>query len=425
MRPEAADDLVGQERIWAKNAALRRMVEADRFAGLIFWGPPGSGKTSLARLIGRLSSRPVAPMSAVVHGVKDIRAVIETSAQDVRLGLPATLIFMDEIHRLTRSQQDVLLPALESGDVRLIGATTENPSFEVNAAVLSRSVVFRFERLSEAALERILRNALASLAANGAGREVAPEVVAALARAADGDARRSLNLLEAVLAAAPAGEAPVTLASLGDFAVSLSLNYDRQGDQHYDTISAFIKSIRASQPDAAVYYLARMLEAGEDPVFVARRLVIAASEDVGNANPTALLVATAAMQGAHLVGMPEARILLSQATTYLACSPKSNRSYQAINAAAAAVAETGTPDIPLHLRNAPTRLMKEFGYGKDYVYAHDDPLGAQARTYLPEPLAGRTFYEPSEIGAEAQLKKTLAALREAAARARRGDSAPS
>ena len=416
MRPQWFDDLIGQDQIWAPGSALRSMVEADRFHSLLFWGPPGSGKTSLAHVIGQASKRPVVLMSAVLHGVKDIRAEIHASEQRLAGGETAVLIFMDEIHRLTKSQQDVLLPALEKGTVKFIGATTENPSFEVNGAIISRSLVFRFERLSEAALVRILARALQAEAADLVRRDVAPDVLTVLARAADGDARRALGLLDAVTVAAPPEVSPVTADALRAVVPELQLRYDKQGDAHYDTISAFIKSIRASQPDAATYYLARMLESGEDPVFIARRLVIAASEDVGNANPTALLLATSALTAVHAVGMPEARIMLAQATTYLAASPKSNRSYMAINRALEDARRTGSLDVPLHLRNAPTRLMQELGYGKGYVYAHDDMVGAQRLGYLPQELANRRYYEPLDVGAEAQLKKNLAALAEAARR---------
>lgn len=411
MRPKAYEDLLGQEAIWKPGSALWTLVEEDRYSALLFWGPPGSGKTSLANVIGKASRRPVVALSAVQHGVKDIRAEIEGSAARLAVQQTAVLMFMDEIHRLSKSQQDVLLPALEQGTIKFIGATTENPSFEVNRAILSRALTFKFERLAEEALVRVQQRALANPEAQLARADVDPEVMAAIARAADGDARRALNLLDAVVTIAPKDLSPITIASVRGLSQSLNLAYDKQGDQHYDTISAFIKSIRASQPDAAVYYLARMLDAGEDPMFVARRIVIAASEDIGNANPTALLIATSAMQAVHLVGMPEARIILAQAVTYLAASPKSNRSYTAINAAMAEVKASGSLDVPLFLRNAPTALMKEFGYGKGYVYAHDDQAGAQGLAYLPEALKGKRFYEPSDIGVEAQLKKNLEGLR--------------
>ncbi len=407
MRPKSFTDLLGQETIWAEGTALWALVESGRYGSLLFWGPPGVGKTSLAHVIGKAAARPVVVMSAVQHGVKDIRAEIAASEERLATGQNAVLMFMDEIHRLSKSQQDVLLPALEKGTLKFIGATTENPSFEVNSAILSRVLVFRFESLQPAALQRILDRALANPDAGLVRRDIGPEVLAAIARAADGDARRALSLLDAVAISAPKDVTPVTPASLSSVARELNLRYDAKGDQHYDIISAFIKSIRASQPDAAVYYLARMLDGGEDPVFIARRLVISASEDIGNANPTALLLASTAMQAVHQVGMPEARIMLAQATTYLAASPKSNRSYVAINKALEEVQASGSLEIPLHLRNAPTKLMKEFGYGAGYVYAHDDRAGAQRLQYLPKKLEGRKYYDPSDLGAEGQLKKNL------------------
>lgn len=411
MRPANYDEVMGQERIWAPGSSLRTLVEQDRFHALLFWGPPGSGKTSLAQVIGSASGRPVVAMSAVVHGVKDIRAEIQNSAGRIALGDKAILMFMDEIHRLSKSQQDVLLPALEKGTIRFIGATTENPSFEVNNAILSRTLVFRFERLSDEALINILRRALTSPKSGLRPRPVTEPLLLAIAKAADGDARRSLNLLDAALAVAPPGEGPLTVELLASVAPELNLQYDRQGDQHYDTISAFIKSIRASQPDAAVYYMARMLAAGEDPMFIARRLVIAASEDIGNANPTALLLATSGLQAVHQVGMPEARIILAQIVTYLAASPKSNRAYLAVNKAQEDIEKSGSLPIPMHLRNAPTRLMKEMGYGDGYIYAHDDRQGAMRAKYLPDELGERTYYDPSDVGVEGQLKKNLEQLR--------------
>ena len=403
-RPRVADDLLGQPKIWGDGSPLKALVDADRFHALLFWGPPGTGKTSLAGVIGAQSGRPVEVLSAVLHGVKDIRRVIDESEKRLNEGGKATLMFMDEIHRLNKNQQDVLLPALERGTVKFIGATTENPSFEVNRAILSRTLVFRFDRLSETAIVDILRRAAAREASPG--RSIDQDVLEALARSADGDARRGLNLLEAASAVVPAG-APITKDALRSVAANLSLQYDKAGDIHYDVISAFIKSIRAGSADGAVYYLARMLDSGEDPMFIARRLVISASEDIGNANPTALLVATSAMQAVHLVGMPEARIMLSQATTYLAASPKSNRSYVAINKALEDVRASGSQEVPMHLRNAPTSLMKELGYGAGYVYAHDDRAGAATLSYLPEELTGRRYYEPIDVGAEATLKKNL------------------
>lgn len=411
MRPQKPDDLLGQEAIWAPASPLRCLVEADGFHALIFWGPPGSGKTSLARVIGESSGRRLIQLSAVQHGVKEIRDALKGSSERLAMGQRAILLFMDEIHRLSKSQQDVLLPALEDGSVKFIGATTENPSFEVNAAILSRSLVFAFKPLAPQALVGVMRRALAQM--EPSPPSVDEDVLLALARAADGDARRVLNLLEAVLIATPPDTTKIVAETVRDLAPVIGLRYDKQADAHYDTISAFIKSIRASQPDAAIYYLARMLEAGEDPLFISRRLMIAASEDIGNANPTALLIATAAHDAAHRLGMPEARIPLAQATTYLAASPKSNRAYVAINQALEDVRQTGNLEIPLHLRNAVTGLMHNMGYGAGYVYAHDDQQRAQCLEYLPSALNGRSYYQPSEFGTEIQLKKHLESLRQA------------
>jgi putative ATPase len=412
-RPKLPDDIIGQEKIWATDSPLWALVKADRFTSLLLWGPPGTGKTSLAQVIASASDRDVELMSAVQHGVKEIRAQIARSEGLLAIGDKALLIFMDEIHRLSKSQQDILLPALEAGTIKFIGATTENPSFTVNNAILSRTLVFKLESLSPKDLERILRGALESPDSELARTDVGTDVIQAIARAADGDARRALNLLEAVVFAAPANQGAITIESLAAVAPTLNIRYDRDAESHFDLVSAMIKSIRASQPDAAVYYLARMLAGGEDPMFIARRLVIAASEDIGNANPTAQLLAQSCMQAVHAIGMPEARIMLSQAATYLAASPKSNKAYVAINQALADVEATGALEVPLHLRNAPTKLMREFGYGVGYVYAHDDPSGAQRLDYLPKELAHKSYYEPINSGVEAQLKANLERLKAA------------
>jgi len=409
LRPLISEHFIGQQHLWSADAPLRRLAEQDKLGAWIFWGPPGSGKTTLARLIAGMTDRPVAYLSAVSAGVKDLRQQIDASLERLESGHKAILLFLDEIHRLNKSQQDVLLPVLEAGTLKMIGATTENPSFEVNAAVLSRSLVFKFEKHSDDELVAILRRA--QMDASFKGRTAADEVLSVIARTAGGDARRALALLDALLSAAPAACTRLDMEDLATLGTTLNLTYDKAGDQHYDTISAFIKSIRASHPDAALHYLARMIEAGEDPMFLARRLVIAASEDIGNANPTALLVATSAMQAIHMVGMPEARIILSQATTYLAASPKSNRAYVAIDKALEDVRTYGALEIPLHLRNAPTELMKSFGYGKNYQYAHDEREKARESTYLPDKLKGRKYYEPSDSGAEKILKESLKTLR--------------
>ena len=412
VRPAQPNELSGQETIWSSTSTLRRLVESDRYTSLLFWGPPGTGKTSLARIIAGTAKREFTAMSAVMHGVKEIRSEIQRSLSLLGDGKPAILIFMDEIHRLSKNQQDVLLPALEAGHIKFIGATTENPSFEVNNAILSRSLVFKFNKLSKAALTEILQRAVSHGDSRLVHQSFSDELLAGIADAADGDVRKALNILDAIDATVnlKGPDRAITIEDTKNCKEFFNAYYDKHGESHYDTASALIKSIRASKPDAAVYYLARMLEGGEDPVFIARRIVIAASEDVGNANPTALLLATSAMQAVHMVGMPEARIILSQAVTYLAASPKSNRAYMAINEAMADVKDAGMLEIPLHLRNAPTKLMKDMGYGKSYIYAHDDPKGAAKQQYLPDELKAKHYYRPLKVGAEAQLAKNLETL---------------
>ncbi len=412
VRPALPGELSGQETIWSPTSTLRRLVESDRYTSLLFWGPPGTGKTSLARIIAGTAAREFTAMSAVMHGVKEIRSEIQRSQDLIENGKAAVLIFMDEIHRLSKNQQDVLLPALEAGHIKFIGATTENPSFEVNNAILSRSLVFKFNKLSKTALTEILQRAVSHGESRLIHQRFSDDLLAAIADAADGDVRKALNILDAIDATVmlKGQDRPITIEDTKNCKEFFNAFYDKHGESHYDTASALIKSIRASKPDAAVYYLARMIEGGEDPVFIARRIVIAASEDVGNANPTALLMATSAMQAVHMVGMPEARIILSQAVTYLAASPKSNRAYLAINEAISDVKEAGMLEIPLHLRNAPTKLMKDMGYGKAYIYAHDDPKGAAKLQYLPDDLKGKHYYRPLKVGAEAQLAKNLETL---------------
>ncbi len=414
MRPESAADLSGQDKIWGPNSRLLRLAETGNFHGLIFWGPPGSGKTSLARLIAKMGSREVCHLSAVSTSSKVLRAVIDSSRQKTSQGQSNLLVFLDEIHRLNKAQQDILLPALEGGVIKLIGATTENPSFEVNKAVLSRCLVFAFTAISPESLLSILERSVAKKFWSAEVMTVPRPVLESIARHADGDARRALTLLEALMMSLPAEQGQVSEHDLELLGVDQRSRFDRQGEQHYDIVSALIKSIRGSHPDAALYYLARMIDGGEDPMFLARRLLIAASEDIGNANPTALLVATAGMQAVHMVGYPEARIILSQVTTYLSASPKSNRSYLGIDKALAEVKQSGSLDIPFGLRNAPTAFMKQQGYGQGYVYAHDDPAGARQMRYLPDQLRGRKFYEPSASGVEATLAQNLEKIRPSA-----------
>ena len=420
MRPRELSEVVGQDRLLRPGAALRALVDAGELPSLILWGPPGSGKTTLARLLAR-GHRFVA-LSAVMAGVKEIRAAIE-EARRVR---GRTVLFLDEIHRLNRAQQDALLPHVEAGTVTLIGATTENPSFEVIAPLLSRARVFVLERLDEEALASLLRRATQDpergLAAGGP--EVPDEMIAAIAHAADGDARRALGLLETAVAiqreTGPAG-APLSESAVREAAGRAVLLHDRDREEHYNVVSALIKSLRASDPDAALYYAARMLAAGEDPLFLARRLVIFAAEDVGNAEPQALSLATSAFLAVERIGMPEGRIPLAQARKVTACAPKSNAAYVGIARAGALVEQHGSLPVPMHLRNAPTGLMKHLGYGRGYEYPHNAPDRFVARANLPEPLAGASLYEPTREGAEAALADRLADWRKR--RAKPGEDA--
>ena len=413
MRPRTLDELIGQDQLLGAGAALRSLAESGSLPSLILWGPPGCGKTTLARLLAAHAGAHFEPLSAVMAGVKEIRNIV----QRARRIEGRTVLFLDELHRLNRAQQDSLLPHVEAGTVTLIGATTENPSFEINAPLLSRCRVFTLSRLDDDALAAITRRAaLDEIRGLGKlGIPVEDETVAAIAHAADGDARRALGLLEAAAAVHLRTAQPGSALSLGaveEAAGQRLLLHDRDREEHYNVVSALIKSLRASDPDAALYYAARMLEAGEDPLFVARRLVIFASEDVGNADPQALEVATAAYLAVERIGMPEGRIPLGQAVTFLACAPKSNASYLGIDRALAAVREHGSLPVPLHLRNAPTPLMKGMGYGRDYVYPHNTPGQLVAARNLPEGLGQPTFYEPNREGAESEIARRLADWRQ-------------
>jgi putative ATPase len=420
MRPQTLDEVIGQDHLLGAGAALRSLSDSGTLPSLILWGPPGCGKTTLARLLALHAGAHFEPLSAVVAGVKEIREVV----QRARRIEGRTILFLDELHRLNRAQQDSLLPHVEAGTVTLIGATTENPSFEVNAPLLSRCRVFTLSRLDDEALQALVRRAaLDELRGLGKlGIPLEDETVAALAHAADGDARRALGLLDAAAAVHQRTGSPgsaLSLETVQEAAGQRLLLHDRDREEHYNVVSALIKSLRASDPDAALYYAARMLEAGEDPLFVARRLVIFASEDVGNAEPQALEVATSAYLAVERIGMPEGRIPLGQAVTFLACAPKSNASYVAINRAIAAVREHGSLPVPLHLRNAPTALMKGMGYGRDYVYPHNAPGELVTASNLPEALGRPTFYEPRHEGAESETSSRLANWRK-----RRGSGSP-
>lgn len=385
LRPRSFDELVGHGRAVS---VLRGLAESGRLPSLVLWGPPGSGKTTLAHLMSAAVGARQVTLSAVTSGVADIRRVI-AEARLARAGGERTVLFIDELHRWNKSQQDAVLPHVEDGTVILIGATTENPSFEIISPLLSRTRVFRLEALGEVEVRQIVERGLSEL-----GAAIDPDALAALVGGARGDARIALNGLET--AAALAGEATIGLSQVEEALQAGHLLYDKAGDQHYDIVSALIKSIRGSDSDAAVYWLARMIEAGEDLMFVARRLVISAAEDVGLADPQALAVAVAAQQAAHFVGLPEAVIPLSQAAVYLARAPKSNSAYRAYGAAAAAVRETGNLPVPTHLRNAPTALARSMGHGREYRYPHDFAGGQVDQQYLPDAIKDRRFFQPSE-----------------------------
>jgi putative ATPase len=399
MRPRTLDEFVGQRHLIGEGTALRAAVAQRKPPSMILWGPPGSGKTTLARLIAAASGARFVALSAVSAGVADLRRVIADAKLARAAGRGGTVVFIDEIHRFNKAQQDAVLPNVERGDITLIGATTENPSFEVINALLSRARVFVLKPLTADEIGLIVDRALAD-PERGLNAHVTlePEARAKLIALADGDARSALNALELAVEIAQARGGPVVLGSrdVEEAMQRRALRYDRAGDEHYDLISAFIKSVRGSDPHAAVYWLARMLEAGEDPMFVARRIVILASEDVGLADPQAMAVAAAAHYNAHAIGMPEAMFPLVEATIYLALAPKSNSGLRAYVAAARAVEETGTLPVPLHLRNAVTNLMRELGYGRDYRYAHDFAGGTVEQQHLPDRLADRRFYEPGE-----------------------------
>ncbi len=414
MRPRSVAEFSGQDHLVGEGRILRRMIETDSLASLILWGPPGCGKTTLAHIIAAETKSHFIFFSAILSGIKEIRETFREAERYSARGI-RTVLFIDEIHRFNKSQQDAFLPYIEKGVVTVIGATTENPSFEVIAPLLSRSRVLTLQQLEPDTVRGLLVQALTDTerGLGNSGVTATDEALDFLAVQADGDARSALNTLEvaAGLASLP-GSSPeeggcITLDIAQEALQKKALLYDKGGEEHYNVISAFIKSLRGSAPDAALYWLARMLEAGEDPIFILRRMIIMASEDIGNADPRALQVAVSALQAFQVIGMPEGRIILGQAVTYLATAPKSNASYVGINSALAEVRKSGALPVPLHIRNAPTKLMKEQGYGKGYQYAHDYEEGYSGQECLPERLAGRTFYEPTGHGYEKNITERM------------------
>ncbi len=425
MRPRTPDEITGQEHLLGPERLLRRSIEADCIPSMILWGPPGSGKTTLAEVIARKTHARFVTLSAVSAGVADLRKVVEEARKLLQFSKQRTILFIDEIHRFNKAQQDAVLPHVENGVVTLIGATTENPSFEVNSALLSRSRVFKLVALSEAQILAILQRALQDKE-RGLGQfsiEIDEDALQQIALFANGDARTALNVLElAVQGSRDARDINqpmrIGLAEVEDIMQHRALLYDKGGDQHYDTISALHKALRGSDPDASLYWLARMLEAGEDPLYIVRRLMRFASEDVGMADPQALLICVAAQQAVHFVGLPEASLALAQAVVHLATAPKSNALYEAYSRVQEDVQKTRNDPVPLQIRNAPTQLMKDLDYGKDYKYAHtyykdmqiedpERPPALRLQEYLPDSLKGRRYYEPGQQGKEASIKQWL------------------
>ena len=402
LRPQSIDEYIGQSHLVGPNGVFRKFLETGNLPSFILWGPPGVGKTTLAKLVANHLKRPLYTLSAVTPGVKEVREVIESAKRQSLFNPTTSLLFIDEIHRFNKSQQDSLLGAVEQGIVTLIGATTENPSFEVISPLLSRCQVYILKSMNDEELNTLLKRAI-NAEEGLKSRDVEVKQTEALFKFSGGDARKLLNILD-IIAGATDGKIVITDEYVTECLQQNIALYDKNGEQHYDVISAFIKSVRGSDPNAAIYYLARMLAGGEEPRFIARRLVILASEDIGLANPNALLLANACFDTVHKIGMPEARITLAETTIYLATSPKSNSAYMAINKALAFVShDTTNRPVPLHLRNAPTKLMSEAGYGKDYKYAHDYDGGFVSQEFMPESLSGTQFYEPN-IGNASEVK---------------------
>jgi putative ATPase len=408
MRPQKLEDFVGQEHLTGEGHLLRRAIESDRVPSLIFWGPPGVGKTTLAKVIAHKTGAHFTSLSAVLAGVKDIRENVAQAQERFRMNRQRTILFLDEIHRFNKSQQDALLPHVENGTLILIGATTENPSFEVNSALLSRTRVLTLKSLDEEQLKKVLRRAMQVPEGLDGKVTADDDALDFIAQSSHGDARRALTALEV---ASQQGNGHVDLSAAQEALQQKTLLYDKGGEEHYNVISAFIKSLRGSDVDGALYWMTRMLESGEDPIFILRRMVIFSSEDIGNADPTALGVAVHALQAFQLVGMPEGSLPLTQAVTYLALAPKSNAVLTAYAAARSSVMDEGPLPVPMHLRNAPTKLMKSEGYGAGYKYPHNFEGNYIPENYLPDALRQRRFYQPSENGLEKELKARWEALK--------------
>jgi putative ATPase len=411
MRPRNIAEFKGQTHLLGQGKILRRLIESDQISSLILWGPPGVGKTTLARIIANATQSHFIFFSAILSGVKDLRQIVKDAEEELIASGKRTILFVDEIHRFNKAQQDAFLPYVEKGLLTIIGATTENPSFEVITPLLSRCKVLVLNPLGKEDIEDILRNALTDKdrGLGNTGVSLSEEVLPFIAEQAEGDARIALNTLET--AARLTTDNIIDLDTVREAVQKKPLMYDKGGEEHYNVISAFIKSMRGSNPDSALYWLARMLEAGEDPLFILRRMVILASEDIGNADPRALQLAIAALQGFQFVGMPEGRLIIAQAVTYLATAPKSNASYVGIDEALAEVRKSGALPVPLHVRNAPTRLMKDLGYHKGYKYAHNFKEGFVEQEYLPEQIAGKKFYRPAGHGYEKYINERMEFLR--------------
>jgi putative ATPase len=406
LRPNSFENYVGQKHLVAEGSTLRKLIEMGTIPSMIFWGPPGVGKTTLANIIAQYAKRPFYTLSAINSGVAAVREVIDKAKSQQFFGTNHPILFIDEIHRFSKSQQDSLLGAVEKGIITLIGATTENPSFEVISALLSRCQVYILKEQTKEDLLELIDIALTQ-DEYLKKRKINIKEYETLLQLSGGDARKLLNTLEIVVNSLPDDKTPITNDLVMDIIQQNLVRYDKTGDQHYDIISAFIKSIRGSDPNAAVYWLARMLEGGEDPKFIARRLLILSSEDIGNANPTALVIANNCFQAVNVIGMPESRIILSQTAIYLATSAKSNASYMAINEAQALVQKTGNLSVPLHIRNAPTKLMKEVGYGKNYMYSHNYEGNFAQQEYLPDDIKNTKFYEPGNNAKESSIRNFL------------------